>query len=205
MWLLVSNQAGRVNPPAQGGFFCWYTLTFHLTRSSRTAHPMIAWGTVVTASPDASRRDRTRWRSGTSRRGTRVARVSPLTTRWARPTASRPTRRSAPIHAAFLVKESYNYASKTRDKGSSRRSSDSSRAHHFREEASRLLRAAIEQPTGRAAALQRAAGRATGQVAARPLVRPQRTKSRVSMFVMTRRRFRRPEPTKRFSVRLSGW
>ena len=27
MWLLVSNQVGRVNPPAQGGFFCWYTFT----------------------------------------------------------------------------------------------------------------------------------------------------------------------------------
>ena len=90
----------------------------------------------------------------------------------ARPTASRPTRRSAPVHAAFLSKESYSYASKTKDEGISRRSSDSSRAHHFREEASKLLRAAIEQPTGRAAALQRAAGRATGQVAARPLVRP---------------------------------
>ena len=166
MWLLVSNQVGRVNPPAQGGFFCWYTLTFHLARLSRTAHPMIAWGTVVTASPYASRRDRTRWRGGTSRRGT------PPTTRWARPTASRPTRRSAPIHAAFLKKESYNYASKTRDKGISRRSSDSSRAHHCREEASRLLRAAIEEPPGRAAALQRAAGRGAGQVAALPLVRP---------------------------------
>lgn len=51
--------------------------------------------------------------------------------------------------------------------------------------------------------LNPAAGRGAGQVVALPLVRPPSTKSRVSMFVMTRRRFRRNEPTKRLLKRSS--